>query len=302
MLRIGIERRMRRQFGTGRGEADLGAQIRVLGGHLGDQRLEIGEDFLQRFARNAATVEIDSADVRNHRTRRLVARRAPQRSHRLAVGIAQDRRDVERSRPEQRMLAGAGARDEFALDRIDDVRRLVDRTDAGMRLARMASAAFDVDTVVVESLVRRDGAERARLRHHDHVGARPVLDHVQRAKARGILLRDDAGEDQVAREREAGSLQRDHRRELSGDAALHVDGAAAGQLAVCHLGRERRRHLARRHGVDMAVEHQRRAAAFSLQCADDVAAPVSHVLQCRRNALARQQRLDVPGAGRLVPG
>ena len=73
------------------------------------------------------------------------------------------------------MLARAGARDEFALDRVDDLRRLVDCTDAVLRLARMASDdAFDVDTVVVESLVRRDDAERARLRHHDHVGARPV--------------------------------------------------------------------------------------------------------------------------------
>ena len=56
-----------------------------------------------------------------------------------------------------------------------------------------------------------------------------------------------------------------HRRDEAGDAALHVDCAAAVELAVCDLRREGRmrpgRLVARRHDVGVAGKHQMRPVA-----------------------------------------
>ncbi len=52
----------------------------------------------------------------------------------------------------------------------------------------------------------------------------------------------------------------ERRRDETGDAALHVDGAAAVKLVACDLASKRRvppgRLIARRHHIGMAGEHQ----------------------------------------------
>ena len=130
------------------------------------------------------------------------------------------------------MRADAGSSDEVLLDRIDDARRLVDRADAGMRLAGVASPSLNVDTVIIESLVGSYGRHGRWLGNDHHIRLWAVRDDVQRAEAGGVLLRDHAGEDEIALEPDPCPLQRDHGRELAGNSTLHVDRAAAGELAV----------------------------------------------------------------------
>src|SRR5687767_5653578 len=114
----------------------------------------------------------------------------------------------------------------------------------------MVRSTLNVDAIIVEALMSSDDVESGGLRNDHHVGARPPLDDVKRAETSRILLGDDAGENEVAFEPHAGTLQRDHGAELTGDATLHVDRAAAKQLAVDDARREWVRHRTGRHRID----------------------------------------------------
>ena len=88
----------------------------------------------------------------------------------------------------------------------------------------------------------------------------------------------------------------ERRRDLAGDRALHVDGAAAVEHAVGDLARERRmrpvRLVARRHHVGVAGEHQMRrgGADAGVEVLDSVGAGLREGDAMDREARALRAR------------
>ena len=97
--------------------------------------------------------------------------------------------------------------------------------------------------------------------------ARDAVAHRGQAAGAGRLLVGDRVHDQVAAQPDAEPASTSAANTIAADAALHVAGAAAVQVAVAHLGRLRvaRPALARlgRDDVDVAVQEQAAAAARS---------------------------------------
>jgi len=120
----------------------------------------------------------------------------------------------------------------------------------------------------------------------------------------GFLI-GDAGEDEVALERDALFLeprddQRAHDRHV-----LHVDGAAAPDVAVVDLAAKRRMLPALRLGLDdveMRGQQERRLLARAFEPRDDVL-PLGRLAdQLRRKPASRQQVRQIFGGRRLVAG
>ena len=166
-------------------------------------------------------------------------------------------------------------------DRVEHDLRLLDRVDgaavAPVRLAQLgvAGAALDRDRRVDRAAAGDPDLERRRLGHDARVGAHAVGDRCDAARARRLLVGDRVHE-QVACEAdvEPGEhLGREHHRR---DAALHVAGAAAVELAVAHDGRVRVVRPARLglagDDVDVAVEQQAAPAARAGEARDAAAA------------------------------
>ena len=111
----------------------------------------------------------------------------------------------------------------------------------------------------------RDGAgvgdhdvEARRLGDDAQVARDPGADRGERALAT-VLLRRDERDEQLALQpvERPGRPEGAHRAEDRGDAALHVEGAAAVEFSVAQEGVERVALVARRrHRVVVAVEHQ----------------------------------------------
>ena len=154
-----------------------------------------------------------------------------------------------------------------AIEFVQEAPHLQVGVDAQLWAAAVCGPAGDRDFQPHKALVRDGELQFGRLGDDGRIG--PVArGNVRRAEA-GIFFVGYGGNEQIALQRSAGIAQRFHGGQHCGDAAFHIVRTAAIQLAVADLGRERIRHIFHAHGVDMAVEHQRLAAARAGQGADD---------------------------------
>ncbi len=162
-----------------------------------------------------------------------------------------------------------------------------------------------VDEVAVHADPQPERAEVAehdlalgRLAEQAHVGDAAVRDEIPRAgriaavlgSLRVALLRlldlaADGRDEDVAAQPHAGVLQRAHGLDVAGDRALHVRDAEPVEPAVAlerlrlEAGHVAQPRLASRvRGVEVAVEHQRLAAAGAGPGAERVRAPLLHLL------------------------
>ena len=125
--------------------------------------------------------------------------------------------------------------------------------------------------------MRHGHAVMRRLQHDRCVGQVSAPDQVQRTVA-GVLLVDDAMEDDVTAQPNAGTRQEGECHDASHDAALHVRRAAAVHSIVFDFRAVRVfRPLAHRldgHGVDVTVQDQRSAATGALDDTHDIGSSV----------------------------
>ena len=143
-----------------------------------------------------------------------------------------------------------------------------DGVAAVARPAAVRGASFGLNLDPLESLVRDGDMQVRRLGHDAGVGA--PLGHERFGADAGVLLVDDAGDDETAGVEAAGlgddAGGANHRR----DAALHVLRPAAVDAAVA-LGRiERTGHAGDADRVDVSAEHQRSSRRPALEHPDDV--------------------------------
>src|SRR5207237_4830812 len=131
-----------------------------------------------------------------------------------------------------------------------------------------------------------------------------ALEHVHGADA-ALQLANDVGEDHVAPEPDPCPLHRLHRRHVGGVGGFHVGDADAVDALALDLAAERvpGPALARRIGIEMAVEHEAPAPAASAPSADAVEAAWLDFLQLGLEPERGVVRLHEPGdRSLLAPG
>ena len=166
---------------------------------------------------------------------------------------------MERRRPDQRMRrARAQVAFEFA-EAGEERAHLHIGVDAQFELAAVGGAARDLDldpqvAFVGEADFQRGGLGDDGAIHFD------APDQVARAEA-AVLFIGDGGYQEVAAQARAGIHQGLGRRHARGQAALHIVGAAAVELAVADGAGERLGHAGHVHRIAMGVEHEAAAAA-----------------------------------------
>jgi len=221
------------------------------------------------------------------------------RSHRLEP-LADERDDVHRRLP--------------AVERSQQVAELAHRAALDAEGAVTAGAAHvraqpahlllgDLDRI--EGLARdplRRAAELAQGVLRAAEGAGMLLGEKARAHVAAVLL--VAQDHELQRGRRPGLVRRDEGRDAHRDAALHVERAAPPDVVVDELGAERRLCpllAGRRDDVDVAVEHERRAAVRARVARDQVRASGDLLDALGLDAAFAKQRLDIRDAGLLVP-
>jgi hypothetical protein len=140
----------------------------------------------------------------------------------------------------------------------------------------------------------------------DVLGAHEVgvpLAQEERPVARPRLFVGDAGEDHVAPQPGARPLQQHERHQRHRDHVLHVDRAAAPDVAALFDRRERIVLPALalgRHDVEVAVEQERPALALAAQPRHHAGAPRIALDDRVLDALGLEHARDVVGRGALV--
>jgi hypothetical protein len=122
-----------------------------------------------------------------------------------------------------------------------------------------------------------------------------------RALLAAVLL--VAQDEQEQRGGRIGFVRRDERGDAHRDAALHVECAAAPDVPVDELARERRMRPAlagRGHDVDVAVQDQGRSTVRAGVPGNEVGATRRSLVALALDAVGPEQRLDVRDAGFLV--
>ena len=121
--------------------------------------------------------------------------------------------------------------------------------------------------------VEREAAHLAERVTHSRQRLWMLLSQEPRAEVAARLLVREHAEDEPSRRHGALLLRPQECRDHHRHARLHVEGAAAPDLAVDELGRERRMRpllTSGRHDVDVAVEQERRAAVLTAQPRDEI--------------------------------
>ena len=190
----------------------------------------------------------------------------------------------------------------------EEVAHLHIGVDAQLELAAVRGASGDLDLDPEIPLVRQADFEARRFGDDGPVHLH-ALDEVAGAEA-AVFLVGDGGHQHVAAQARAGLRQRFDRRHARGQAAFHVEGAAAVNLAVADGAGEGLGHAAGGHRVAVPVEHQAAPAAAARQAAEDAGSPgrrledlraQPHGPERRRNPLRdlalarrprRQRRID----------
>ena len=135
--------------------------------------------------------------------------------------------------------------------------------EVGPRAVRGAAAGLELRPH--EALVRDARAQMRRLGDDARVGAPAAQDRLDALA--GVLLVGHRADDHVAAQPVAGG--RGARHHDRGQAALHVVGPAAVEASVADHRLVRTLHPVDVDGVQVRVEHQRRAAAGAPRDADD---------------------------------
>src|SRR5215211_7951304 len=152
-----------------------------------------------------------------------------------------------------------------AVERLTDDVGLIDRVDRApgppVRLldADVTRAARDGDRRQEGATARDRDVEQSGLRDDAGVGAHAVVDRGDPTGTRGLFVGDGADDD-VARQPQAKRNHNFGGEDHRGYTALHVDGAAAVEVALAYLGLEgvTRPFFAgvRRDHVDVAVQEE----------------------------------------------
>lgn len=148
------------------------------------------------------------------------------------------------------------------------------------------------------------------LANHRHVGPhQPLGDQMAGAQVSAANLVGDGGDDHVAGEPPAGSLQAVDGEDDGRQAGLHVHGTLAVEPPALDDGSEGVADplVSRRLHVHMAVKQQRRTAARASQPAEDTGPAGRRLdygrLEAERPELGRHQRRHGPlVAGRIDRG
>ena len=156
-------------------------------------------------------------------------------------------------------------------ERVQERAHLHIGVDAQFELAAVRGAARDGHFDPQISLVREADLERGRLGDDRAIRRGGGQIRSRRAQA-SVLLIGNGGDEQIPGKRRARFGQRLGGGHAGGEAALHVVGAAAVELAVANRAGERLGHAGDVDRVAMRVEHQGTAAACAGEPADHAGA------------------------------
>ena len=195
--------------------------------------------------------------------------------------------------------------------RVEHLARAQDRVAVAPPLAegRVDEVAVDADPQPQRAEVAEDDLALGRLAEQAHVRDAAVRDEVPRPRRITAVLRPllvallrlldlaaDRSDQDVAAQPHPRVLQRAHRLDVAGDGALHVRDAEPVQPAVAlerlrlEAGDPAQPGLTPRvRGVEVAVEHQRLAAAGAGPRAERVRAALLHLLPLHLQAHATRR-------------